>query len=500
MSLAFDPAFANISALCAAYDRGDCGPVALTELLLARIASLDPHLGAFSVVTAERARREAAAAQETLAAGKGGNPLLGIPYAVKDLFDVAGEVTTAGTRLREQARAASDCKVVERLCAAGMILLGKTHTTQLACDVTGFNPDFGTPHNPWQREAHVPGGSSCGSGVAVAAGLVPVALGTDTGGSVRIPASLCGTVGLKPTLGRIPSDGIYPLCKSLDSFGPMTRSVRDAALLLAAMQGPVRGPSLGRAQGEALETAAAISGVASGNGASAGNGIFTPADKETGVAGMRFAIDEGFFLQGADAAVAAAFRDVVTVFRNLGARVEDVGFAPLRAAGAVYWWHYFAPEAYAVNRDILARGGETLDSTVRWIEEAVALDPQETARALRRRAELCVEMADALAEFDGLLAPTTGIVARPLAEVAGRHADLEDVFARNALVGNILGLCGVSLPCGFTNGGLPIGLTVYGKADADARILSIAQAYEQATSWHLRRPDLSWTGQAEAEA
>ena len=204
-------AFEGIGSLAGKIRQGGVSPVALTEELLARIDALDPRLHAFIALTRERALGQARAAESALRAGHDLGPLHGIPYAAKDLYDVAGLPTTAGTRVLKDNVAAADCAAVRRLSAAGMVLLGKTHTVQFAFGGVGINHDHGTPHNPWHRVPHAPGGSSSGSGVAVAAGLVPMALGTDTGGSVRYPAALCGTVGLKTTVGRISRAGVYPL-------------------------------------------------------------------------------------------------------------------------------------------------------------------------------------------------------------------------------------------------------------------------------------------------
>src|SRR5215207_7108602 len=229
--------YATIAELGAQLRTGALGPVKLAEAFLERIGALDKRLHAFIAVTRDRALAEARAAETLLRGGHDLGPLQGVPYAVKDLYDVQGQPTTGGTRLLAGNVAAEDCSAVRRLSAAGMVLLGKTYTVQFAFGGVGINHDHGTPHNPWSSTPLAPGGSSSGSGVAVGAGLVPMALGTDTGGSVRIPAALCGTVGLKTTVGRISRAGIYPLSFTLDSVGPLTRSVEDAALVYQALAG-----------------------------------------------------------------------------------------------------------------------------------------------------------------------------------------------------------------------------------------------------------------------
>ena len=223
--------YETITSLSARIRAGELSPVACAEELLRRIAVLDGRLRSFIRVMPERALAQARAAESALQSGADPGPLHGIPFAAKDLFDVKGVPTTAGTRLLAGNVAGQDCTVVRKLTAAGTVLLGKTYTVQFAYGAAGVNHDQGTPHNPWHAVPHAPGGSSSGSAVAVAAGLVPMALGTDTGGSVRVPAALCGIVGLKTTVGRVSRAGVYPLCWTLDSVGPITRCVEDAALV-----------------------------------------------------------------------------------------------------------------------------------------------------------------------------------------------------------------------------------------------------------------------------
>src|SRR5438876_4376389 len=219
----------TISELSQRIQSGALSPVALTEHCLARLEAMDGTLHAFKLVTPERALAQAQAAELALRAGQDVSSLHGIPYAAKDLFDVKGFPTTAGSNLLEHNIAAADATVVRRLAQAGMVLLGKTHTVQFAYGGVGINHHHGTPHNPWHAIPHAPGGSSSGSGVAVAAGLVPMALGSDTGGSVRIPSSLCGTMGPKTTVGQVTRAGVFPLSWTLGSVWPLTRSVEDAA-------------------------------------------------------------------------------------------------------------------------------------------------------------------------------------------------------------------------------------------------------------------------------
>ena len=467
--------YLSIAELGSRFRRGELSPVALTEALLARIEALDGPLGAFQLVSAERALAAARAAETTLAAGQDLGPLHGIPYAAKDLFDVGGLPTTAGTDLLADNVAARDCAVVAKLARAGMVLLGKTKTVQFAYGGAGVNTIMGTPHNPWNRTHHLPGGSSSGSGVCVAAGMAPMALGSDTGGSVRIPAALCGVTGLKTTVGQVSRAGVYPLSWSLDSVGPLTRSVEDAALVYQAIQGPDANDETTR--GRALQDVLAR--------------------LRDGIEGYRIGIAETVFWDDADAGVAAAVRSAAEVFETLGARVRSMDFpaaadaVALNPRGLV-----IAAEAYTLNRKFLDSHYESLDPVVaarmikgRDISAADYLQTTLDWKRLRR------EAVHQLADVDAVLCPTTPIAACPL---AGTQADMNVyaeknlMYLRNTAIGNILDLCGLSVPCGFTADGMPIGLMIYARPFEEDRVLRIGHAFQQATDWHLRHPELDW--------
>ncbi|MBI5837515.1 MAG: amidase [Candidatus Eisenbacteria bacterium] len=470
-SLAFD----SITALAARIRSGAVGPVALTEQLLDRAAALDPHFHAFIVLLRDRAMAEARAAEAALRSGRDLGPLHGIPFAVKDLFDVKEAATTAGTRVLSRNIAREDSEAVRRLSAAGMVLLGKTHTIQLAFGVIGINHDFGTPHNPWHREPHAPGGSSSGSGVAVASGMVPLALGTDTGGSIRVPAALCGAVGLKTTVGRVSRSGVHPLSWTLDSVGPLTRTVEDAATVFQSLQGedPRDKETLGIPPVDTLR------------------GL------KDGVKGLRLAFAETLFFDDVDAEVEQAVRAAGEVFRGLGARVESMEVPEAAAAWSERKRPYLVnAEACVVNRDLLDNHFDELDPVVgpRMISGR-KLAATDYFLLLRRFHQLRDEVQATLRDVDALLVPTVGMVAPPLASITPEdYVKLHFKLHRNVGIGNILNLCAVSLPCGFGAGGLPIGLMIYAKPFREDLALRVACAYESATEWHSRRPDLGWTG------
>jgi len=418
---------------------------------------------------------EARAAETALQCGQDLGPLHGIPYAAKDLFDVRGLPTTAGTSLLETNIAAEDATAIRRLTQAGMIMLGKTNTVQFAYSGVGINHDHGTPRNPWHQTHYVPGGSSSGSAVAIAAGLAPVALGSDTGGSVRIPASLCATVGLKTTVGRVSRAGVYPLSWTLDTVGPLTRSVEDAALIYQCLYGPdlKDKTTLGQPLHDVMK------------------GL------KEGVKGLRLAFAESVFWENVHPDVERAVRDCGQVFEELGAHLDNIEFPE-------------AEEARQLNPRGLIIAAEAYTSNKKWLEEHFdQLDPIISFRMIKGKEISATEYLQntldwerlrakanhSLRDVDALLVPATMIPALPLAEVdtdIESYAERNMSYLRNTSIGNTLNLCGLVVPCGFTGEGLPIGLMIYGKSFHEDVILRIGHAFQQVTNWHKRTPDLAW--------
>ena len=472
--------YLSMTELAQAFRDGSLSPLEVTERLLARIEALERGLNAFRLVCPERALAAAKAAQTALAAGQDLGPLQGIPFAAKDLFNVRGLPTSAGSRLLESGKAEEDSRVVNKLLQAGMVLLGKTNTVQFAYGGVGINHDHGTPVNPWSRTHLVPGGSSSGSAVAVAAGEAPLGLGTDTGGSVRIPSSFCGLTGLKTTVGRISRAGVYPLSQTLDSVGPLVRTVEDAALVFKALQG----------QDPADETTLGI----------------IPQDPlsglKEGVKGMRLAFAESVFWDGVDPEVEAAVRETGRVFQDLGARVESLDFKVAReVVESRVQALVLSAEAYTNNQTLVEESYDRLDEI---IAPRLLLGKEVTAsQYLGAKAEMMRLRKEAVREMTGLealLVPTTILPPPPAAQVdQDPEAYIKANLAclQNTSIGNSLGLCGLSIPCGFTAQGLPMGLMIYGRPFEEGLILRIGQAYQAATDWHLRRPDLSWAKEEE---
>ncbi len=467
--------YRTITELAKMLRSGEITSTQLVQKSLDRIKMLDGQLNAFRMVCPERALEQAVAADRIFSAGEEPGMLFGIPYAAKDLFDVKGLPTTAGTDLLKDNIASVDAYAIDKLNQAGMILIGKTNTVQFAYGGVGINHEHGTPKNPWGSTHHVPGGSSSGSAVAVSTGMVPVALGSDTGGSVRIPASLCGNTGLKTTVGRIGRGGVYPLSWSLDSVGPLARSVEDTALAYQSLQGlDVTDESTwGIAVQDAL------------------------GELKNGIMGMRLAFAESAFWQDVDPDIEQAVRECGAIFKELGATVASIDFEEaeqarqLNSKGLI-----IAAEAYTLNKRWLEAHFDRLDPIVaqrmikgKTVESAEYLHNNLAWRDLRSRA------FTSLKDVDALLVPTTPIPALPIAEI---DADMDTYtkenlsYLRNTAIGNVLNLCGLSVPCGFTQLGLPIGLMIYAKPFQESQALRIGYSFQQATDWHRYRPDLSW--------
>jgi aspartyl-tRNA(Asn)/glutamyl-tRNA(Gln) amidotransferase subunit A len=458
-----DPVWATVGELSAAFAARTLSPVDVVDALLARIRRLDPALHAFIAVHEAEARLAAEAADRALRSGHRVGPLHGVPIGLKDLVDLEGRVTTGGSRVWARRVSPVTATLAERAVAAGMILLGKTHTVEFAMGSWGTNTHMGTPRNPWDASRHrTPGGSSSGSGVAVAAGLAPVAIGTDTGGSVRIPAAWCGIVGLKVTVGRISTHGVLPLSSTLDTPGPLARSVEDAALVFRALNGP---------DPRDRHTLA-----------------WTPCDPmpslRRGVAGLRLAALPEAEREGVDAEVLEAYDAALGQLGGLGARIVHVALP-----------HRFGDYAAATGRIIGAEGyhfvGHLVDDPdlptdphVRpRIQLGRAISSRDYLATLAARETHAREFAAALADVDALLTPTARTAAIPVDEV-----DQSGTSAHFTRAGNYLGLCGLAVPNGFTRGGLPTSLQILCHAGDEPTALRIGWAYEQATGWHLHHP------------
>jgi len=417
------------------------------EQALARIA--DPKgEGARACLTvyADAARKAADAADARKSRSAAIGPLDGVIVSIKDLFDVAGEPTRAGSKiLADEARPAkSDAPIVQRLRAAGAVIVAKTNMTEYAFSGIGANPHYGTPGNPHDR-TRVPGGSSAGAPVTVADRMCEIAIGTDTGGSVRIPAALCGLVGFKPSKQRVPTDGAFPLSTTLDSVGPIARTVAECAVADAVMAGEDILP---------LESIA--------------------------LAGLRFGIAEGLPLDRLDDTVSAAFNAAVARLDGTGVRISRETLTLLDDMVAVNAKGGIAPyEACAIHRDRMARRAGDVDPNVRVrIERGCAISQADYETMVRERRRLVRAMDARLASLDALIMPTTAIVAPTIAEVADEKvfAACNSAVLRNPSIGNFFDLCGISLPLPAR---LPVGLMLVARNGRDHWLLRIAAATSQ---------------------
>ncbi len=467
---------------------GQFTSVDLTQAFLQRIERVDGSLHAFLRTTPTTALTAAAEADRARADGDG-RPLLGVPLAIKDVLMTKGIETTAGSRILEGFVPPYSATAVEKLEAAGAILLGKTNTDEFAMGSSTENSGYGPTRNPWDLE-RVPGGSSGGSAAAVAADEAPAALGTDTGGSVRQPAALCGVVGLKPSYGRVSRYGLIAYGSSLDQIGPITKTVADAALLLEVMAGadqrdsttmPVDVPSFSAALNR-------------------------------DIAGLRVGIPHEYFVEGIQAEVEEAVRSAIEQLASLGAEIVPIHLPNTELALPVYYLVVTAEASANLARfDGIRFGlsvdGETIFDHFRQTRGA-GFGPEVKRRimlgtyalsagyydayylkAQQVRTLIKQDFDSAFAEVDVIVSPTSPTTAFRIGEKVDDPLAmiLTDIFTTSA---NLAGLCGISIPCGFDAGGLPIGLQLLGPSLGEEKILQTAYAYEQSTEWRLRRPEL----------
>ena len=456
----------SVSELAAGLAARSFSPVDVVEAHLARIASLDPRLHAFVEIYGAEARLAAEAAHKARQSGHGLGPLHGIPIAIKDLVEVEGRITTGGSLSRRNSVSAHNATLVQKLIGAGMVMLGKTHTVEFAYGAWGTNQHMGTPWNPWDlKTQRTPGGSSSGSGVAVAARMAPCAIGTDTGGSVRIPASWCGITGLKTSVGRISTFGVLPLSPTLDTPGPIARSVEDCAILLDVMQGPdPRDPLTMR---------------------------LVPTDPfinlKRGVKGLRLARMNDSERANHDAEVLASYDRSLKELEQLGAEIVDMPRMgrSFRENGDLVG-RIISAEIYPRLAALVDDRGAQMDEAVR---ARVVAGRDITARqyldVLAERERRKQEFAASIEGIDAVLSPSTFTPAVPIDTV-----DQTGTPAVSTRWVNFLDLCALSLPNGMTAGGLPTSLQITCRDGDEAMALRIGWVLESTTDWHTRAPKL----------
>jgi aspartyl-tRNA(Asn)/glutamyl-tRNA(Gln) amidotransferase subunit A len=440
-------------------------PVELTEAHLRRIEALQPTLNAYITISAEQALDAARTAETEITCGDYKGALHGIPLALKDLYETAGIRTTAGSAFLRDNIPTQDAFVVERLKAAGMVLLGKLNMHEWALGVVNDNLHYGAARNPWDT-TRSPGGSSGGSGAALAAGLCMGSLGSDTRGSIRIPAALCGIVGLKPTYGRVSLRGVVPLSWTLDHAGPMARTVRDTALLMQAISAY-----------DPLDPGCVDHAVED----------YTALDERPQA--WRVAVLAGEFFDAAADDVKTVFQAALRDLKAVGCTIEYVDFSDMRA----FWLESritTSTDAAAVHQERLESAPELFAPDVyERMRQGLVFTGVEYARARRAQTELSRRLTALLSSYDLIVTPTTPVSAPPFA--AGAELDHARMYLSSFTAPfNMAGLPAISVPCGFTPAGLPVGLQIAGAHWAERQVLQAAYAYEQATTWQARRPTI----------
>jgi len=468
-----DPAWMSIGEMGQALRERRVSCVELVTATLDRTKRLDKALNSYITLLADSAVADATQVDAEIAKGHYRGPLHGIPVAIKDHIDSAGVRTTAGAKSRITNVPTTDAAVVRRVKQAGAVIIGKANMNKFADGESGDNPDFGRIKNPWNT-AYSPGGSSSGGGAQVAGGLVPLSIGSDNGGSVRIPAALCGIVGLKPTHGRISLEGIFPRLYSLDHPGPLTRSVADCAIALQVLAGH-----------DAADTTTARRPVPDYS-----------ADLRTGITGLALGVDRKYASVG-QPHVLAAFDAALTTLRGLGASIVDVtlpSYADMLAVG-----NTIASCEYSVAAATLYRQHPTDFENAKPpaassadIKAGALIPAVDYIRATQKRRLLQREYARATQHVAFVLSPTYPLAPRPFGEypqVQGKQFTADDAI-RYTFPFDLLGLPAISVPCGFSPDGMPIGLQIVGRPFDEAGVLKAAYAYEQATDWHTRHPAL----------
>jgi len=444
--------------------------VELTRATLERIAALD-RLKAFITVTPELALAKARRADRDLARGDHRGPLHGIPVSLKDLYWTKGIRTTGGSKILSDFIPKEDATATARLAKGGAVLVGKANLHEFAIGATTENPFYGTCHNPWKFD-HIPGGSSGGSAAAVAAGLGLASLGSCTGGSIRIPAAFCGVVGLKPTYGVVPRTGIVPNSSSLDHGGPMTRTAADAAMVLEAIAGPDgRDPSAATAR---LPSAASA--------------------HRRSLKGLRVGVPTNYYFDVIDPEVEALVRDAIAGLRKLGARVVPIAVQEvehsLDACVVVAW----SECANVHRRWLIERPQDYGADTLEYLSGALAYRATDYVQAQRVRARIRQSLREVFQRVDVIASPTGVLTASRIGQtefkLGRRSVPVLSVMARITCIATLTGEPAVSVPCGFTRAGLPVGLQIHGPHMSDMTVLGVAHAYEQASGWTAMTPSL----------
>ena len=463
--------FMSAAQLGALLKKKDLSPVEVVEAHLARIEALEPTLNSFITLMADEARADARRAEAEIQGGKYRGPLHGVPLGLKDLYHVRGVRNTSGAKIYESFVPEQDCTIMERFREAGAILMGKLNLPQFAYSPVGENPDYGNMHNPWDP-SRITGGSSGGSGSAAVAGQCTITMGSDTGGSIRIPSALCGVAGLKPTYGRLSRHGLSPLCWSMDHPGPMTRTVEDCALVMNVVAG--RDPK---------DPSTVDLPVPDYTRALTGN-----------IQGLRVGVPKEYFEVPCDPQVERAVRRAIELLGELGAEVREVSWPMYHYAAAISTVVIMAESTACYGEVARTHGTEIAPATRLRIEGGFFVSGADYVQANRARAQFVRQTRELLDQVDVLAGPSEPITAFPIGDtrvqVGETTMGTTAALTQYSRPFNLNGFPAISVPCGFSDEGLPIGLQLAGRPFAEETVLRSAHAYEQATEWHTRRPPL----------
>ncbi|AMP98718.1 hypothetical protein AY601_1809 [Pedobacter cryoconitis] len=467
----------SIAELGQALRTGRLSCVALVESVLSNIKAQNPYHKAFILILEDRALKEAMKAQAELDNGLDRGPLHGIPYAVKGIFEVEGVANTAGMDYSFEHIALSDAASITLLKEAGAVLVGITNTSPLAATILGINHVFGTPHNPWKSAAYIPGGSSSGAAVAVSAGMVPFALGSDTGGSIRVPASLCGVVGFKPTKGWLSTKGVWPLAPSLDTIGLIGRTVEDVKMVYSCLHNKNTGNG-------SLKNDAQIHKTAQQK----------PVNHD-----IRIGCCSTIFLDDTEPEVITALEKSIKILSNLvftepilaalKPRVSTIEIPAIRALRKMMKeTSFIASEAYPLHQRIIE--DPNIDWVLNWLQSAAKHSKEDTLNIKKQYRKIAKQLSLSQYDLEILVVPATPIPATLLADCDAPtpHAQLSAIYSRNTLMANLAGWCSISVPCGLTKDGLPIGLMLCADAQNEALLISVAAAFEQASGYQSMVP------------
>ena len=446
-------------------------PVELVQACLDRVNAIDSQFHAFIHVMERSAISEAKKAEQSISSGEYKGPLHGIPIGLKDLYYTKGVPTTAGSPILADFIPGEDATAVTKLTDAGGVILGKLNLHPFAYGAVGLNPDYGTPPNPWGTE-RIPGGSSSGSGVALITGMIPAATGSDTGGSIRIPASICGVVGIKPTYGRVSKHGVIPLSWSLDHTGPMTRTVEDCAILLQAMSGyDPKDPG--------------------------SRDIPVPnylVEMKQSVKGLKAGLPVKEFYNRLQGGVREKVEQAIKVLEQLGVSVEEVDVPSMDEAAAISLG-ILGPEVAAYHRKwVEERPEDYFPQVLTRIKSGMFVPAVDYIKAHQARARFTQGYLKAMEGLDLLITPTEQLTAPKIEETVVTIDGVEEA-TQNLMVAlnrpfNLTGFPAMSVPCGFDENDLPVGLQIIGKPFQEGVVLRTAFNYEQATPWHSKRPNL----------